>query len=70
MLVQRVLHLNADQWTGAVQQIFEHLNLLDTVVDKADHEVRSINDRLSMTGPAFCTNHSNIVLYITLKLVC
>jgi hypothetical protein len=47
MLVQRVLHLNADQWTGAVQQIFEHLDLLDKVVDKADHEVRPINDRVS-----------------------
>ena len=46
-LVQRVLNLNANQWTIAVQEIFNHLDLLDKVIDKSDHEVRPIHDKVS-----------------------
>jgi hypothetical protein len=46
MLTQHILRLNADQWVAAIQQIYEHLDLLDRVVDKADHEVRPIHDRV------------------------
>jgi hypothetical protein len=44
-ITQRILTLNADQWITAIQQVYEHLALLDKVVDKADHEVRPIHDR-------------------------
>ncbi len=46
MLTQRVMRLNANHWIGAIQQIYDHLDLLDKVVNKADHEVRPIHDRV------------------------
>jgi hypothetical protein len=46
-LVQPVLNLNANQWTIAVQEIFNHLDLLDKVIDESDREVRPIHDKVS-----------------------
>ncbi len=45
-IVARVTHLNAEQWITAVGHLEEHLALLDKVIDKCEHEVRSIHNRI------------------------
>lgn len=42
--MQYVMTLNAEQWHSAIDQLNEHLALLDGVVDKCEAEVRPIHD--------------------------
>jgi hypothetical protein len=45
-IVSRVAMLNAEQWVEAVGHLEKHITLLDSVIDKCEHEVRPIHDSI------------------------
>ncbi len=45
-LASHIVRLNAQQWPEAVNQLEEHLSLLDGVIAKCDAEVRPIHDSI------------------------
>jgi hypothetical protein len=45
-LVSRVMMLNAEQWVKAVDQLEDHLALLDNVIEKCEREVRPLHDAI------------------------
>ena len=46
MISQHIVMMNADQWTEAIDQLEQHLALLDSVIGKCEHEIRPIHDSI------------------------
>lgn len=45
-IASRMMMLNAEQWIEAVDQLEDHLTLLDNVIAKCEHEVQPIHDSI------------------------
>ncbi len=46
-LTARMMSMNAEQWTTAVPHLDGHLDLINRVIEKCEHEVRPMHDAIS-----------------------